>query len=267
MNMAYEIATFRRPSMMVKNPDAERAAAGTPQSNSSHLAPPSTSETPTTPIPPEIDIDDEFNLPISVAVFVLLTYIIIGAKIYSSWEDWGFFEAFYFVFISMSTIGFGDFVPKNPIFMMATIIYLIFGLALTSMCINVIQTKLSDSFKQASAKMSSIIGLKLAEEEAKNSQNLTPIAENVSVHSNSNSYSVRPEPNFKLDNKDNESFKFNYHNNDSGTYDNAEVKGGRIMSPLAIETGKQENFANQNNGDKNTTDKQNKKENKKSNKK
>jgi hypothetical protein len=47
-----------------------------------------------------------------VAIVILLVYIFVGAIIYWTWEDWGFFESFYFVFISMSTIGFGDFVPQ-----------------------------------------------------------------------------------------------------------------------------------------------------------
>ena len=40
-----------------------------------------------------------------------------------------------FVLLSIPT-GFGDFVPSHPIYMMLSIVYLIFGLALTSMCIN-----------------------------------------------------------------------------------------------------------------------------------
>lgn len=67
--------------------------------------------------------------------------------------------------------------------MMASIIYLIFGLSLTSMCINVVQAKLSDSFRQASAKIGATIGLSLAEEEARSSETITPIPENLSVHS------------------------------------------------------------------------------------
>lgn len=67
--------------------------------------------------------------------------------------------------------------------MMASIIYLIFGLSLTSMCINVVQAKLSDSFRQASAKIGATIGLSLAEEEARSSQTLTPVPENLSIHS------------------------------------------------------------------------------------
>uniref|UniRef100_A0A453YWD3 Potassium channel domain-containing protein n=1 Tax=Anopheles gambiae TaxID=7165 RepID=A0A453YWD3_ANOGA len=120
-------------------------------------------DTPTTPVPETFEIDDEFNLPISVAIVILVAYMLFGAQIYCTWENWSFFEAFYFVFISISTIGFGDYVPQHPIYMMCSILYLIFGLALTSMCINVVQLKLSDSFRQASAKIGATIGLQMAE--------------------------------------------------------------------------------------------------------
>lgn len=57
-------------------------------------------------------IDDEFNLPISLAFAVLGLYMIGGAFLFSYLEDWSLFESFYFVYISTSTIGLGDFVPK-----------------------------------------------------------------------------------------------------------------------------------------------------------
>ncbi|XP_058170477.1 uncharacterized protein LOC131285636 [Anopheles ziemanni] len=131
-------------------------------------------ETPTTPIPETFEIDDEFNLPISLAIVILVGYMLFGATIYCTWENWSFFEAFYFVFISISTIGFGDYVPQHPIYMMCSILYLIFGLALTSMCINVVQLKLSDSFRQASAKIGATIGLQMAEAEMA-SQHHSPV--------------------------------------------------------------------------------------------
>lgn len=210
--MAYDIATFRRPSMMMKESDLEHAAqAGSPNS-----AVPN-SETPTTPLPPEMEIDDEFNLPISLALFILIAYILCGAFVYSLWEDWSFFESCYFVFISMLTIGFGDYVPQHPMRMMASIIYLIFGLALTSMCINVVQTKLSNSFRQASAKIGATIGLSLAEEEGEfGSQELEPESDNPSVHS----YGVKkpdnqpPPPTIT----------------ESGVYDNAMVRDGKLIT-------------------------------------
>ncbi|CAN8017573.1 unnamed protein product [Ixodes persulcatus] len=83
----------------------------------------------------------------------------LGAFGFSLWEGWSFFEAFYFVFVSMSTIGFGDYVPKHPMFMMVTFVYLLFGLALTSMCINVIQEKLSATFQKARDHIGVSLGL------------------------------------------------------------------------------------------------------------
>ncbi|XP_018015539.1 TWiK family of potassium channels protein 18 isoform X2 [Hyalella azteca] len=97
--------------------------------------------------------DDNFNLPISLALLILVIYILIGCFVFPLWEDWTFFEAFYFIFISISTIGFGDYVPQHPGFMMATTLYFIFGLALTAMCINIIQEKLTNTFREASLKM------------------------------------------------------------------------------------------------------------------
>lgn len=106
----------------------------------------------------ELVIDDEFNLPVSLALLLLSIYMTVGACVFTIWESWSFFEAFYFVFISMSTIGFGDFVPDHPMFMMATFIYLLFGLALTSMCINVVQEKLSAIFDRAKMQLGTTIG-------------------------------------------------------------------------------------------------------------
>lgn len=159
MNYAYDF--MRRPSTFIggTEEDAQKQDLEEGGSVKNHLEVPVDESTPQTPMPSEIEIDDEFNLPISLALFILITYILLGAGMYSMWETWSFFESFYFVFISMSTIGFGDYVPNHPIFMMCSIVYLVFGLALTSMCINVVQLKLSDSFKHASSKIRETIGL------------------------------------------------------------------------------------------------------------
>lgn len=98
----------RRPSMAF---DPRVAASVQQQQNniSPSLSVPTVGESPMTPLPENLqnyEIDDEFNLPISVAIVMLLTYMIFGASIYALWEqDWSFFESFYFVFISISTIG------------------------------------------------------------------------------------------------------------------------------------------------------------------
>ena len=120
VQLVYDFATFRRPSQMVgesgvaapiaRPEDVELQVPLNPQPQPN--IPLDSNEPPGTPAISTFEVDDEFNLPISVAIVILLIYIFVGAFIYWTWENWGFFESFYFVFISMSTIGFGDFVPQ-----------------------------------------------------------------------------------------------------------------------------------------------------------
>ncbi|XP_077275988.1 uncharacterized protein LOC143904884 [Temnothorax americanus] len=165
MQLVYDLAKFRRPSQMNPEEIEEMQRQQTQQPQTVLNVDANAPDTPGTPALSAFAVDDEFNLPISVAIVILLAYIFIGATLYSMWEAWNFFESFYFVFISMSTIGFGDYVPKHPIYMMCSIVYLVFGLALTSMCINVVQVMLSDSFKQASQKIGATIGFEVADDD------------------------------------------------------------------------------------------------------
>ncbi|XP_018373625.1 PREDICTED: uncharacterized protein LOC108767969 [Trachymyrmex cornetzi] len=182
VQLVYDLAKLRRPSQM--NPEEidemQRQRIQQPQTVLNVDA--NTPGTPGTPALSAYVVDDEFNLPISVAIVILLAYIFIGATLYYLWESWNFFESFYFVFISMSTIGFGDYVPKHPIYMMGSIVYLVFGLALTSMCINVVQVMLSDSFKQASQKIGATIGFEVAEDDNSVKPAPPPSVEVADVH-------------------------------------------------------------------------------------
>lgn len=88
----------------------------------------------------EFEVDDEFDLPPAVAIAIGLAYALLGALLYASWEQWTYFEAFYFTVVSLSTIGFGDVVPDHPKFFIASSAYVIIGLALLAMIINVQMT-------------------------------------------------------------------------------------------------------------------------------
>jgi len=107
------------------------------------------------------ELEDDFDIPVSFALFLLVTYMMFGAVVFSIWEGWNFFDSLYFVFISMSTIGFGDLVPQHPKRMIGTFIYLLFGLALTSMCINVVQEKIHATFLRAKMQIGEKMGLDL----------------------------------------------------------------------------------------------------------
>lgn len=112
VQMVYDMATFRRPSQMTPEELQEMQRQQTVLSLDGNTPQPQQqAESPSTPAMSAFEIDDEFNLPISVAITILVVYIFIGATVFNIFEDWTFFESFYFVFISMSTIGFGDFVP------------------------------------------------------------------------------------------------------------------------------------------------------------
>ncbi|KAK8734065.1 hypothetical protein OTU49_005997 [Cherax quadricarinatus] len=82
------------------------------------------------------------------AVGALLLYISVGGSIFILWEDWTFFEAFYFCFITMTTIGLGDLVPERTEFMLVCTLYILIGLALTSTIIELVRRQYAESWQQ-----------------------------------------------------------------------------------------------------------------------
>ncbi|XP_071532188.1 uncharacterized protein [Panulirus ornatus] len=99
------------------------------------------------PIPPDIsDVDNRVPIPIVLAFVV--SYIGIGALLFSWLEGWTLLDAGYFCFITLSTIGFGDFVPgkslgydtqEAQIKLVTGSLYLMFGLAVLAMSFNLVQ--------------------------------------------------------------------------------------------------------------------------------
>ena len=101
------------------------------------------------------------SVPISLSITVLITYICGGAILFGQWEQWLFLDGFYFCFISLTTIGFGDLVPGDSVkvdddevvaddeflgglvnlqFIFVSL-YIIFGMAIIAMCFSLMQEK------------------------------------------------------------------------------------------------------------------------------
>ncbi|XP_037080376.1 TWiK family of potassium channels protein 7-like [Pollicipes pollicipes] len=92
-------------------------------------------------------------VPITINMVLIVFYLLMGALIFSNWEGWDLGSSCYFSFVTLSTIGFGDMVPGNSFLdykdgggaafkMIAITLYCVFGMALISMCIQMMQDQI-----------------------------------------------------------------------------------------------------------------------------
>lgn len=99
-------------------------------------------------------------VPIWLCVFLVVTYILCGAVLFTKWEKWNFLDSAYFCFITLTTIGFGDFVPAKRVQNKdATVsialcsLYLLFGIALLAMSFNLVQEEVINSVKSVAKRL------------------------------------------------------------------------------------------------------------------
>lgn len=103
----------------------------------------------------EDDEDDKISVPLTITIGVIASYIMVGALLFGVWESWDALVASYFCFITISTIGFGDIVPGSATFentedqykMLGAAFYMLFGMAILSMCFSLIQEEIVAKFK------------------------------------------------------------------------------------------------------------------------
>ena len=70
--------------------------------------------------------------------FLMIT---VGAFLYHWLEGWSWIDSFYFVVVTLTTIGYGDFVPTTPFTKLITIFYGLNGVILLLMMFEVVRTK------------------------------------------------------------------------------------------------------------------------------
>lgn len=137
-------------------------------------------------------------VPIWLCVFLVIGYILGGAYFFSRSEEWNFLDAAYFCFITLTTIGFGDFVPAQVSFFFHILtgmecvkifvllffrsqrnagdntlqqqsiaicsLYLLFGIALLAMSFNLVQEEVIAKVK----KVAKSLGIIKPDEEEQN---------------------------------------------------------------------------------------------------
>ncbi|TRY77873.1 hypothetical protein TCAL_12278 [Tigriopus californicus] len=94
-------------------------------------------------------------VPITITLCIMVGYCVFGAVIFVNWEDWELMDACYFTFITLTTIGFGDYVPGASfstsgesntslvIKLIFTTCYCLLGLALIAMGISLMQESIT----------------------------------------------------------------------------------------------------------------------------
>jgi len=102
----------------------------------------------------DMDEIQKVHVPISVSFTLMVGYIAVGAMLFSFCENWGYLVASYFCFVTLSTIGFGDYVPGTSLDasasqekMVLCALYLVFGLALLAMCFDLMQEEAKNKFR------------------------------------------------------------------------------------------------------------------------
>uniref|UniRef100_A0A0N4V0H6 Ion_trans_2 domain-containing protein n=1 Tax=Enterobius vermicularis TaxID=51028 RepID=A0A0N4V0H6_ENTVE len=63
-----------------------------------------------------VSAEDELfeTFPLYLALLIIFAYIGLCSLIFCLWEEWDYFTAFYFFFISLTTVGLGDEMPDHP---------------------------------------------------------------------------------------------------------------------------------------------------------
>ena len=118
--------------------------------------------------PPMVDDDDDedddyekISVPLTVTMGVVTLYIFMGALLFGVWESWSVLKSAYFCFVTISTIGFGDVVPGSANFetdedqykMILSAIFMLFGMAILSMCFSLVQEEIVAKFRWVGTKI------------------------------------------------------------------------------------------------------------------
>ncbi|KAG7252525.1 hypothetical protein CRUP_008126, partial [Coryphaenoides rupestris] len=83
---------------------------------------------------------------VTVGFFSCIGTLCVGAAAFSHYEDWSFFQSYYYCFITLTTIGFGDFVAlqknralqKKPLYVAFSFMYILVGLTVIGAFLNLV---------------------------------------------------------------------------------------------------------------------------------
>lgn len=91
---------------------------------------------------------ERLDVPLPVIALVLLTYISCAAAVLPTWEKHlDFQDAFYFCFVTLTTIGFGDTFLEHPHFFLFFSLYIIIGMEIMCIAFKLVENRLIHMYK------------------------------------------------------------------------------------------------------------------------
>lgn len=87
---------------------------------------------------------EQTNFSLLVAAFVFILFWLVGAVVFWACEEWLYFNAVYFCFLCLLTIGYGDFAPRTPLGRVFFILWAIAAVPLMTILISNFGDKLYD---------------------------------------------------------------------------------------------------------------------------
>ena len=103
--------------------------------------------------------DDAIVVPLWIPTLIILGYVTAGAVLFNALEPhWNIVVGFYFCFVTLTTIGLGDFVPGTDFDQISYLIimciaYVFLGLALIAMCFDLMQNEVRLKFRDLGYKL------------------------------------------------------------------------------------------------------------------
>ena len=70
------------------------------------------------------------RLRILIAIAFFIALIVAGSFVYKKLEGWSFIDSLYFTTMTITTVGYGDLTPTQPISKLFTVFYCITGIAI-----------------------------------------------------------------------------------------------------------------------------------------
>ncbi|XP_032818640.2 potassium channel subfamily K member 18-like [Petromyzon marinus] len=94
------------------------------------------------------ELAEQLDVPVRLILATLAAYVALGALMMPFWEEWSYLDAFYFCFVTMTTIGLGDIVPSHPNYFLLISIYIVFGMAVMSAAFKLTQDRIFACYRR-----------------------------------------------------------------------------------------------------------------------